>query len=59
MDNIIIVAVILIVIVPAAWYVIKSKKSGRTCIGCPDNGKCPSQSNGKCSGNCTSCNCDK
>ena len=56
MDNIIIVAVILAIIGLAAWYVIKAKKSGKTCIGCPDNGNCPSQKNVKCNGNCTSCN---
>ena len=55
MDNIIIIGVILAAIGFAAGYVVRAKKSGKTCIGCPDNGSYPSQKNGKCSGNCTSC----
>lgn len=49
MDNIIIIAVILIIIGVAAWYIIKSKKSGKKCIGCPDSGCCSKKNNG--------CNC--
>ena len=43
MENFIIIAVVLVIIGLAAWYVIKAKKSGKKCIGCP--------------GNCDSCNC--
>ncbi len=39
----------------AAWYVYKSKKSGKKCIGCPDSCAC---SAGNCSGGCSGC-CDK
>ena len=31
----------------AAWYVYRSKKKGRNCIGCPDAGNC--------SGDCGNC----
>lgn len=51
MANIIAAAVLLVIIVLAARYVIKAKKSGRKCIGCPESGCCKS---GGCSG-CTSC----
>ena len=34
MKNIIIAAVLLIILGAAVWYVIKAKKSGKTCIGC-------------------------
>lgn len=40
MTDIIIVAVLLVVLGLAARYVIKAKKSGRKCIGCPE-GTCP------------------
>jgi len=41
-----IVVILLVVIVgAAALYVYKAKKSGKTCIGCPDSGSC----NGSCS----------
>ena len=38
MENIILIAVLLLIVGLAAWYVIKAKKSGRKCIGCPDGG---------------------
>ena len=40
MDNVIIVSVILVILGLAAWYVIKAKKSGKKCIGCPDGCSC-------------------
>jgi hypothetical protein len=30
------------------WFVIRSKKRGKKCIGCPNGGKCAA-----CSGNCS------
>ena len=48
--DIVIVAVLALILGLAAWYVYKSKKSGRKCIGCPDSGSC--------SGHCGSCSCD-
>ena len=44
-EDIIIVAVLVVVLGLAAWYVYKAKKSGQKCIGCP-HGK-----------SCSSCNC--
>ena len=50
--DIIAIAVILLVIGAATFYIIKSKKSGKKCIGCPDSSSC--------SGSCSSCcNCEK
>ncbi len=45
MENIVLVAVIAVIIVSALVYVIKAKKKGVKCIGCPSGGKC----NGSCS----------
>ncbi|MBQ4333106.1 MAG: FeoB-associated Cys-rich membrane protein [Clostridia bacterium] len=50
----IIVAVLLLVVGVAVWYVVKSKKSGKKCIGCPD-GCCPNRGDGS---SCT-CGCHK
>ena len=36
----------------AAWYIIRAKKKGKKCIGCPDG--CASK--GGCGGNCAGCN---
>jgi len=39
-ENIILISVIVLVLGLAAFYVYKSKKSGKKCIGCPDGGSC-------------------
>ena len=49
MENAIIIAVLVIVIGAAAWYVYRAKKSGKKCIGCPDGGSCCSKKDGCCS----------
>lgn len=53
MIDYIIIAVIAVIIGVAVWYVVKSKKSGKKCIGCPD-GCC----NSKKKGSACSCCCD-
>jgi len=40
MSDIIAVAVILVVVGAALCYIIRSKKRGVKCIGCPHAGKC-------------------
>jgi hypothetical protein len=47
MENIIIIAVLALILGGAAAYVIKAKKSGKKCIGCP--------SGGSCGGSCCGC----
>ena len=44
----IILGVILLIVAAAALYIIRQKKKGKGCIGCPDSKTC----NGCCSG-CT------
>ena len=46
MENIILIVVIAAILGLAVWYVIRSKKKGQKCIGCP-------------SGNCENCQCGK
>ena len=49
MTDAIVVAVIVLIIGLAAFYVYKAKKSGKKCIGCPDGGcSCDSKSGGTC-----------
>ena len=43
-----VIAVIVAIVGLAAWYVYKTKKDGKKCIGCPDGGTC----SGKCTGSC-------
>lgn len=50
MDSIIIVAILVVIIGLAAFYVYKAKKSGKKCIGCPNSGKCGGNCGCGCSG---------
>ncbi|MBO5320134.1 MAG: FeoB-associated Cys-rich membrane protein [Ruminococcus sp.] len=44
MENIIIIAIVLAIVVSISVYLIRAKRNGQHCIGCP-NSKC-------CSGKC-------
>lgn len=50
MDDLIVIGVIVLIIGLAAWYVIRSKKSGKKCIGCPDSCACDRKECGGCCG---------
>ena len=50
--NLIIIAVLAVIVALAVFYIIKAKKSGKKCIGCPDSSSCNA---GKCGGNCSCC----
>lgn len=54
MTDIIIIGVLVLIIGGAVAYIIKAKKNGAKCIGCPAGGNCPSKNGGK--SNCT-CGC--
>ena len=45
----VIIAIVVLILGLSAWFIWKSKKSGKKCIGCPDSGSC--------SGNCGGCSC--
>lgn len=47
MENIIIIAVLIVVAAFVIKYIVKSKKRGETCIGCPSAKQCK----GKCNCN--------
>ena len=57
MTDYIIVAVIVVIIGAAVAYIIREKKRGVKCIGCPDGATCGGNCSG-CSGNC-GCSTDK
>ena len=50
MENYIVIAVLVLVIGAAAFYVLKQRKKGVKCIGCPNGDNC--------SGDCCSCKTD-
>ena len=43
MKDVIIIAVVLAVVAAAAAYVIRAKKKGQKCIGCPYSKECASK----------------
>ncbi len=45
MENILVIGLVLGILALAAGYVIRAKKRGKKCIGCP----------GGCNGNCSGC----
>lgn len=53
--DIAVVVILLLTIGAAAAYIVKAKKSGVKCIGCPASGNCASK--GSCSSSGCSCNC--
>ncbi|MBE6644820.1 MAG: FeoB-associated Cys-rich membrane protein [Ruminococcaceae bacterium] len=53
--EIIAIAITVMIIGGACAYIIKAKKSGKRCIGCPDSASCGKGSS--CSGNCSGCSC--
>ncbi len=55
--EIIAIIIIAIIIGLAVFYIIKAKKSGRKCIGCPDGHSCPHKKGGgkNTGGGCCCC----
>jgi radical SAM protein with 4Fe4S-binding SPASM domain len=46
MENLIIVLILLAIATSIIWYLIRARKRGEKCIGCPHAKRC----GGKCSG---------
>ena len=44
MENIIIVLILLIIVGSILWYLIRAKKRGEKCIGCPYAKECQKKS---------------
>lgn len=51
MEDIIVVAVMVLIVGLAALYVYRAKKRGQKCIGCPESKTCSGHCSG-CNGNC-------
>ncbi len=48
MENIIISVILIAIVGFAVLYIVKAKKKGQKCIGCPDSKTCPHAQNGGC-----------
>ncbi len=53
--DIVLILVLALMIGGAVWYIVKAKKSGKKCIGCPDSGSCASHKESSCGCYCTCC----
>ena len=51
MENLVIGGIVLLVLSGAVYYIVKQKKKGVKCIGCPNGGDC---SGSGCFGSCSS-----
>ena len=43
MTDYIVIAILVVIVAAAGFYVYKAKKSGKKCIGCPDGCSCSSK----------------
>lgn len=48
MENFIIIAIVLVIVGLAALYIIRAKKKGNKCIGCPYGNSCNSKGGCSC-----------
>lgn len=55
MDNLIIVVVLALIIGVAVAYVVRAKKNGVKCVGCPDGKECGKNGTSPCGGGCSGC----
>lgn len=50
MKNVIVILILLTIVAGIVCYLVRAKKRGETCIGCPYAKQCA----GKCNGGCSS-----
>ena len=49
MGNVIIILILALIVAGIIWYLVRAKKRGETCIGCPYAKQCGGKCNGSCS----------
>lgn len=56
MENMIIIAILAAILGFVVWYLIRAKKRGQKCIGCPSGGcNCSGESSNSCGCGCSGC----
>ena len=54
MANVIVIGIVLVVVGAAVAYIVKAKKQGVKCIGCPSGCNCSEEGHSGCSCECHS-----
>ena len=49
MENVIVILILLVIVAGIVRYLLRAKKRGETCIGCPYAKQCGGNCSGKCS----------
>ena len=52
MENVIVVVILLAIVVGIVGFLLRAKKRGETCIGCPYAKQCGGKCGGGCGGGC-------
>ncbi len=52
MENAIVILIVALILGVSITYIVKAKRAGVKCIGCPAGGTCSGKCSGNCSGNC-------
>ena len=52
MENAILIIVLVVILGGAIAYIVRAKRNGAKCIGCPAAGNCPSKNSSKSAGTC-------
>lgn len=50
MENFIVAGILILIIGAISFYLVREKKKGVRCIGCPYAKQCSAKNRGKCSG---------
>ena len=56
-DDYLVIAIIVIILGLAIFYIVRAKKSGQKCIGCPHSKTCASKNVSSCCSSKNSCTC--
>ena len=51
METLIVILILLLIAAAIIGYLVRAKKRGQTCIGCPYAKQCGGKCSGSCSGN--------
>lgn len=52
MTNVIVFGILVLILGASITYIVKAKKAGVKCIGCPAGQACSGNCSGNCSGTC-------